>query len=239
MKVQVFIPCFIDQFYPQVGFSVLKILEQAGVEVSYNPKQTCCGQPSFNSGYWAETEQLARKFMRDFPPEMPVVMPSASCAAFVRNDYRKLSADNEFQAQCRWLSANVYELSDFLVNVLQKTDFGAVFEHKVTVHDACSALRAYGLSHELRTLLGKVQGLEIDEMPESGECCGFGGTFSMKMKPISQAMVKRKVENALKTSATHLTSTEVSCLMNIEGFAQKQGVALKVLHFAEILTSGW
>ena len=240
MVVDLFIPCFIDQLYPQTAFNVIKLLEKAGVKVHYNPEQTCCGQPSFNSGYWKETKTLASKFLKDFPGENLIVSPSASCTGFIKNYYTELFKEEEPEfIHCIKLKERVFELTDFLVNKIEFTDFGAVFPHKVCYHDACSALREYGIRKEPRILLSKVKGLELIEMDETEICCGFGGTFSAKFHSISSAMTAQKVENALNTGADYIVSTESSCLLNIGGFINRNKIALKTIHIADVLASGW
>jgi len=240
MTVDLFIPCFIDQLYPDTAFNVVKLLKKAGVEAIYNPEQTCCGQPAFNSGYWKETKVLAEKFIADFPNDRPVVSPSASCTGFIKNYYSGLfkKEDQLFPGYER-LKQNLYELTDFLVNTICFTDFGASFPHKVCYHDACSALREYGIKKEPRLLLSKVKGLELVEMEETDACCGFGGTFSAKFTGISTAMTEQKVANALKTGAEYIVSTESSCLMNMEGYIKKNNIPIIPIHIADILASGW
>ncbi len=236
MDVQLFIPCYIDQFYPQTAFNVIKILEKAGCTVHYNPEQTCCGQPAFNSGYWPETARLAEKFLNDFDYEMPVVSPSGSCTGFVLHHYQKVLKGNEpLLEKHAKLKPQLFELTDFLVNKLDFTDFGAKFPHKVTFHDSCSALREYGVKDEPRTLLSKVKGLELIEMNESETCCGFGGTFAVKNNAISTSMTEMKTRNALETGTEFIISTEASCLMNINGYCSKNKLPIKGIHIADIL----
>ncbi|MBN2167080.1 MAG: (Fe-S)-binding protein [Marinilabiliaceae bacterium] len=238
MIVDLFIPCYIDQMYPSTGWNVVKLLERLEVEVNYNPKQTCCGQPTFNSGYWKQSTKLAQKFITDFPHDRPIVVPSASCGGFVKNHYRKLFEGNDAMlSECDRLERNMYEITDFLVNKLETTDFNATFPHKVTYHDSCSALREYKLTHEPRTLLSKVKGIELIEMEESTTCCGFGGTFMVKFPPISAAMTQQKVENAINTGADYIVSTEASCLMNIESYIKKNNLNIKTIHIADIIAS--
>ena len=239
MTIDLFIPCFIDQFYPETGLNTVKILEKAGVTINYNPNQTCCGQPSFNSGYWKKTLPIAKKFIVDFPNKRPIVSPSASCTGYVKNYFPQLSKEESFLNEHKRLKSNLYELTDFLVNHLKYIDFGAEFNAKVTYHDACTALREYGIKTEPRKLLEKVKGLELVEMNESDVCCGFGGTFSVKMKPISEAMVEQKVQNALDTGAEYIVSTEASCLLNIEGYIKRNKLPIKAIHIADIIASGW
>jgi L-lactate dehydrogenase complex protein LldE len=239
MKVDVFIPCFIDQFYPETAFNFIKVLEKAGCNVNYNPEQTCCGQPSFNSGYWKETKTLAIKFLDDFKNAGLIVAPSASCTGFIKNYYKKVFAeDSNLLALAAELSPRIYEFSDFLVNHIQKVDFGAVFNHRVTFHDSCAGLREYGIKSEPRILLQNVKELELIEMENLTTCCGFGGTFSAKFHHISTAMTEQKVEHALKTGAEYIVSTEASCLMNIEAYIKKQKLPLKTIHLANVLGNG-
>ncbi|TNF42317.1 MAG: (Fe-S)-binding protein [Bacteroidetes bacterium] len=238
MKVDVFIPCFIDQFYPETAFNFIKVLEKAGCEVNFNPEQTCCGQPSFNSGYWKETRTLALKFLNDFREADIIVAPSASCTGFIKNYYRKLFAeDSDWLPKVEELTPRIFEFTDFVVNKLQKTNFGAEFRHKVTFHDSCAGLRECGIKKEPRLLLENVKGLELIEMENLTTCCGFGGTFSAKFHHISTAMTEQKVENALKTGAEYIVSTEASCLMNIEAYIRKQKLPIKTIHLADILAN--
>ena len=238
MTIDLFIPCFIDQLFPETAWNIVKILKKTGVEINYNPDQTCCGQPAFNTGDIKHAKKLAVKFLNDLPDDRPIVIPSASCAGFIRNHYQTIfKNDSRYEEDCRRVAGNVIELTDFLVNHINYTDFGAVFNHKITYHDACSALREYGIKKEPRKLLAKVKGLELVEMEDKETCCGFGGTFMVKFVPISTAMVEQKVHNALKTGAKYIVSTEASCLMNIESYIRKQKLPVKTLHIADILAS--
>lgn len=239
MDIQLFIPCYIDQLYPQTGFNTIKILESAGCKVHYNPEQTCCGQPAFNSGYWKEAGMLAEKFLTDFNSDMPIVTPSGSCSSFVIHHYHKVLSDKPdlLEGHSR-MKNKIYELSDFLVNILKVENLGSKFPHKVTFHDSCSALREYGIKNEPRKLLSHVEGLELIEMEESETCCGFGGTFAVKNSAISSAMVEKKVLNALAIDVEYMVSTEASCLMNINGYCVKNNHSLKGIHLADILASG-
>lgn len=240
MKVDLFIPCFIDQLYPSTAFNVEKLLRRCGVQVRYNPQQTCCGQPAFNSGYWKEARSLASKFLDDFDEAELIVSPSASCASYARNYYHRLfDGDPQKTAQWNSLKPKIFELSDFLVNFLHQTDFGAKFPYRVTYHDACSALREYGIREEPRQLLRQVEGLELAEMEDTETCCGFGGTFAAKFKDISTAMTQQKLENALATGAEFIVSTEASCLMNMESYLRKNKLPLRTIHLADVLTAGW
>lgn len=238
MIVDLFIPCFIDQLYPETGFNTVKILNKLNIEVNYNPNQTCCGQPTFNSGYWDESRELAIKFCKDFPNDRPIISPSASCIGFVRNYYHDLLKDTIYLNDLTRLKKNMFELSDYLVNIIGVTDIGSEFDANITFHDSCSALREYGIRNEPRRLLQNVRGLKIIEMNESDTCCGFGGTFSVKNEAISTAMAQQKVDNALESGADYLVSTEASCILHIESYIKKQQLPIKTAHLADILASG-
>lgn len=239
MVVDIFIPCFIDQVYPETGFNMVKVLEKAGVSVRYNKNQTCCGQIAFNSGFWDHAKAMGEKFINDFSGSQYVVAPSASCVGMVRNYYDEMFYNSALHNEYRLLKKNIFEISDFLVNVLNIKDVGATFNHKITYHDSCAALREYGLKDEPRILLGHVRGLELIEMEESSTCCGFGGTFSVKNEPISTAMAEHKIQQALKTGAEYIVSTDASCLMHQQSFIDKHKLPIKTMHLVDILASGW
>lgn len=237
-EVDIFIPCFIDQLYPDTAFNMVKLLEACGLKVNYNENQTCCGQMAFNGGFWDEAKRLGEKFLTDFNNNRYVVGPSASCIGFVRNNYSKLFHNTGYHLEYKQLVENIFEISDFLVNVIGKTEFGSVFEHKVTYHDSCAALREYKIKDEPRTLLKNVKGLELIEMEDTDVCCGFGGTFAVKYEPISTAMAEQKVENALKTGAEYIVSTDTSCLLHQYGYIKKHKLPIKVAHLVDVLASG-
>jgi L-lactate dehydrogenase complex protein LldE len=235
MEAGIFIPCFVDQVYPQTGMNMVALLEQAGVKVHYNPNQTCCGQMAYNGGYWEEARCVAEKFIRDFMGYPLVVGPSASCVGMVRNYYNGMFDNSAIHNPNRQLGKKIFELTDFLVNQLKFEDFNASFHAKVTIHDACSALREYGLKDEPRRLLSKVRGLEIVEMEGSDVCCGFGGTFAVKHEAIATAMAERKIDSAIKTGAEYIISTESSCLMHMDGYITRNNLPIKVKHIADVL----
>ena len=237
MVVDAFIPCFIDQFYPETAANFIKVLQRLGCEVSYNPEQTCCGQPAFNSGYWKEAKTIATKFISDFESSQLIVSPSASCSGFVKNYYQKLFENEEQNNKAVDIGKRTVEFTDFLVNHLKIVDVGARFPHKVTFHDSCAGLREYGILSEPRKLLSNVKGLQLIEMEESNTCCGFGGTFAAKFHDISTAMTEQKVQNAINTGAEYIVSTEASCLMNMESYIRKQKLPIKTIHLADILAS--
>lgn len=237
MKVQLFIPCFVDQLYPQTAFNMIKLLEKAGCEVSYNPAQTCCGQPAFNAGFWDDAREVCNKFLKDFNANEIIVAPSASCVGFVKNYYSKLFENSSFHNDVKIISKNIFEFSDFLVNRLGFTNFGATLNGKATYHDSCAALRECKIKNEPRQLLTHVKGLEIVEMDDVETCCGFGGTFAVKFEAISIAMAEQKVEHALATGAQYIISTDLSCLMHLQGYINKKNYDLKTMHIADVLVS--
>jgi len=239
MTVDIFIPCFVDQIYPETGMNMVRILEKFDVKVNYNEEQTCCGQMAFNSGFWDEAKEMGEKFINDFPNDRHIVSPSASCVGYVKNYYGKLFFNTGLHLEYKRLQRNIYEFTDFLVNVLKVEDTGATFEHKVTYHDSCAALREYKLKDEPRKLLKNVAGLELVEMADTDVCCGFGGTFSVKHEAISSAMAEQKVNNALDTEADFIISTDSSCLMHQDGYIRKNKKPIKVIHIADVLASGW
>jgi L-lactate dehydrogenase complex protein LldE len=239
MNIQLFVPCFVDQLYPETAFNMIKVLEKAGCNISYNANQTCCGQPAFNAGFWDESREVCSKFLKDFNPDQYIVAPSASCVGFVRNYYSKLFTDSSLHHEVATISKNIYEFTDFLVNVLQVTDVGASLHGKATYHDSCAALRECKIKNEPRQLLNNVEGLELTEMQDVETCCGFGGTFAVKFEPISVAMGEQKVENALATDAQYIISTDLSCLMHLDGYIKGKGHNIKTLHIADVLANGW
>ncbi len=239
MKVQLFIPCFIDQLYPQVAFNTVKILEKAGCTVNYNTQQTCCGQPAFNAGFWGESKDVCTKFVQDFDGADYIVSPSASCAGFVRNNYGKLFENNAYQSPAKKVATQIFELSEFLVKILNVTDLGASFNGKATYHDSCAGLRECNIKAEPRALLSHVNGLELIDMNDNETCCGFGGSFAVKYDTISVAMADQKIDNAVATEAEYIISTDMSCLMHLDGRINHNGQSIKVIHLADVLANGY
>ncbi|MBK8520187.1 MAG: (Fe-S)-binding protein [Ferruginibacter sp.] len=239
MKVQLFIPCFVDQLYPQTAFNMVKVLEKACCEVSYNTNQTCCGQPAFNAGFWDEARDVCSKFIKDFEGADYIVAPSASCVGFVRNYYSKLFENSSQHNTVKDLGKRIYEFSEFLTDVLKIENYGAALNGKATYHDSCAALRECKIKTGPRTLLSYVKGLEMLEMNDVETCCGFGGTFAVKFDAISTAMADQKINNALATGAEYIISTDLSCLMQLEGIIKNKNLPLKTMHLADVLANGW
>lgn len=239
MNVQLFIPCFVDQLYPGTAFNMIKVLEKAGCTVSYNTSQTCCGQPAFNAGFWDEAKSVCTKFIRDFRGDDCIVSPSASCVGFVRNYYGKLFGNSSLHHDVTDIGKRCFEFSEFMLNILKVEDVGAQLKGKATYHDSCAGLRECKIKEEPRKLLSHVKGLELVEMNDVETCCGFGGTFAVKFEAISVAMGEQKVENALATGADYLISTDLSCLMHLQGYIDHKGYKLQTMHLADVLASGW
>ncbi len=239
MNVQIFIPCFVDQLYPQTGFNMVKVLKKAGCTVNYIKEQTCCGQPAYNAGFRDEARAVCAKFLKDFEGQQYIVTPSASCAGFIRNYYTEVFSNSSQLKAAKEMKSHVFELTDFLVNILKVEDLGARFDGKATYHDSCAGLREYGIKEAPRKLLSNVKGLEITEMNDVETCCGFGGTFSVKFETISYAMGEQKALNTNATGAGFLISTDLSCLMHIDGVLKKKSLPVRTMHIADVLASGY
>lgn len=218
---------------------MIKVLEKVGCNVNYNAEQTCCGQPAFNAGYWDQCKEVGEKFIHDFPNDRYIVSPSASCVGMIKNYYPELFHNTALHNEYKTIQKNIFEFSDFLVNVLNVTDVGAKLSAVATYHDSCSALRETGIKKEPRILLENVRGLELREMEDTDTCCGFGGTFSVKYEPIAVGMAEQKIKNAELTKAEMIISTDQSCLMHLNGYLQKQGKPIRLMHIADVLASGW
>ncbi len=238
MEVHIFIPCFVDQLFPSTAFNMVKVLQKAGCTVVYNKNQTCCGQPAFNAGYTGDSCAVAEKFVKDFESAEYIVSPSASCIGFVKNHYEKLLPEKN-KHKLAALQSKCYEFTEFLTEVLTIENFDAVFPAQATYHDSCAALRECGIKEGPRKLLSNVKDLSITEMDDVETCCGFGGTFSVKFENISAAMGEQKVLNAIKAGATHIISTDCSCLMQIQGIIDNKNLELKTVHIADVLAAGW
>ncbi len=225
MRVSLFITCFNDTLFPQTGQAVVRLLERLGCDVDFPLEQTCCGQMHMNSGYAREGAALARRFARVFDDAEVVVTPSASCAGMLRH---QLGADERPQ---------VYELSELLVDRLGVEDVGAYFPHRVTFHPTCHSLRELALGDRPLRLLRAVRGIELVELPQARECCGFGGTFAVKNAEVSSAMVADKVRAVLDTGAEVVCAADNSCLMQIGGALSRQRTGVRTVHLAEVLAS--
>jgi len=239
MIVDIFIPCFMDQVYPETGLNMVKVLERVGCGVNYNPEQTCCGQPAFNAGYWDAAREVGEKFIREFQNDRYIICPSASCVGMIKNYYPEMFHNSAVHNELKNIQKNIYEFSDFMVNVLKITYLGAKLNGVATYHDSCAALREYGIKREPRVLLDKVRGLELKEMQDCETCCGFGGTFSVKFESIAVGMGEQKIKRAQEVGAEYIISTDISCLMHLDGYLKKENIPIKTMHIADVLASGW
>lgn len=239
MRVGLFVTCLIDLMRPEIGFSVVKLIERAGFEVVVPPAQTCCGQPAYNSGERAIARDLAHKMLREFEQYDYVVIPSGSCGGMVAVHYGDLFRDDpELMARYGRLRGKVHELTDFLVNVAKIELPVAEFAGPVTYHDSCSGLRELGIKHEPRALLAQ-KGVAIAEMKGCEHCCGFGGTFAVKYGNISTAIVDEKCENIRASGAQTVVLGDLGCMLNIEGRLRRTGdTTTRVLHIAQVLAEG-
>jgi L-lactate dehydrogenase complex protein LldE len=240
--VDIFIPCFVDQVAPHIGFNMVKVLEKVGCQVNYNPEQTCCGQPAYNAGYFDESREVAKKFLKDFPhKDRYIVSPSASCVGMIRNSYETLFDKNSPHINAyHQVENSTYEFTEFLIDVVGIDRIeGAKLPGIATYHDSCSALRECHIKAGPRQLLQHVEGLELRELIDNETCCGFGGTFAVKFESISVGMAEQKVLHAVETKADYIVSTDYSCLMHLNGYINKNNMAIKAMHIADVLASGW
>lgn len=243
MRVGLFIPCYIDQFYPGAGIATLQLLEKLGVEVCYPPNQTCCGQPMANSGFGHLTTGCNTLFIENFSEYDYIVSPSGSCVLHIREHLH----DHDREAEAKEVAHKTWELTSFLTDVLKVTSLPAKFPHKVGVHHSCHGQRGLMLSQMSElvapgfskpgSLLQMVEGIEIVSLSRKDECCGFGGTFCVAEEAISAKMGQDRVEDHTTHGAEYITSADMSCLMHMEGILRRQNSHVKVLHIAEILNS--
>lgn len=235
----IFISCLVDNFFPEVGVSMVKVLRNLGVTLTFNDSQTCCGQPAFNTGYQDDAREVAINFLDTFRDlETPLICPSGSCTTMVRVFYRDLFRnDPKYREISEKLALNTFEFTDFLVNKLKVVDVGAEYHGKVTYHDSCHLLRELGIESEPRRLIGCVKGVDFVEMDMHDACCGFGGTFSVKLPHVSNSMLEEKVQCAVDSGADVIVSTDMGCLMNMNGYISRNSLDLKTMHIAELLAN--
>jgi L-lactate dehydrogenase complex protein LldE len=237
VRVGLFVTCLVDAVRPEIGFSALKLLEGAGFEVVVPQAQTCCGQPAYNSGDSATARELAEKLLREFEAFDYVVLPSGSCGGQIRLQYLELFRDQpDLKARVERLAGKTYELTDFLVNVAKIDRVPSQFSGRITYHDSCAGLRELGVKAQPRALLAKLAGVELTEMKDCQQCCGFGGTFSIKYGDISGAIVDEKCRNIQATGADAVVLGDLGCILNIEGRLRRIGDdKTRVLHVAQVL----
>lgn len=241
LRISLFITCYNDVLFPETGKSVVRVLERLGHEVEFRPAQTCCGQMHWNTGYLREAVPIIRHFVEVYRDAEMVVAPSSSCVAMMRDHYVKAAEmvhDAALVTEVEALLPRIFEFSEFLVKKLGVEDVGAAFPHKVTYHASCHSMRSLHLGDVPVRLLKKVRGLELLPVENMQECCGFGGTFSIKNADVSSAMLADKVRTVLNTKAEVCTAVDNSCLMHIYGSLHRQRTLVRTAHIAEILASG-
>lgn len=236
-KAQLFITCLGDQFYTSTLQNMTRILENLGVDLVFPAGQTCCGQPLFNNGFEDKTRPIALNFLHAFSEsDAPIIGPSGSCVSMVRNHYPSLfkegTAEHRLAAD---VASRTFEFTEYLVNVLQVTDVGAVYPHKVTYHATCHYLREMGLKREAKALLNSVKGLEFIPLKEEETCCGFGGSFTVTFPEVSRAMTENKVTDIVASGADTVVMCEPGCLMNVAGGLHKAGSKIRAMHIIDLL----
>jgi L-lactate dehydrogenase complex protein LldE len=234
-RVSLFVTCLVDLLFPEVGEATVLLLRDLGVEVDFPDAQTCCGQPAYNSGSPDDARRVARTLLDAFEGAGAVVSPSGSCAAMVRNHFPRLFGGTRDEMRARDLAARTYELSEFLVDVLGIDRLAGSFPARVTYHDSCHGLRELNLSGQGRKLLAGIEGLDLVEMARPQQCCGFGGTFSIRLPEMATAMADDKLEQASATGADVLVGGDAGCLMHLGGRASREGMRLQPMHLAVLL----
>ncbi len=235
-NVSLFIPCLVDLFLPHIGEAVVSLLRRVGMNPIYHQEQTCCGQPAMNGGYRKEARKAAKHFISIFGEDEQVVSPSGSCVCMVKCHYPELLADEpEWRRRAEELAKRIFELSQFLVDVLKVEDLGAAYEGKVAYHESCHILRGLGVSAQPKRLAQAVKGTQMVPLNAAESCCGFGGEFASHYPDISEAMVKEKVENFQASEADLLLVGEPGCLLNIGGYLSRNLPGKRVMHLASFL----
>lgn len=237
-RVSLFVTCMVDQLFPKVGLAMADVLERLGYQLDFPEDQTCCGQPAFNSGYHEEARAVARHLLDTFEKSERIVVPSGSCTSMIVHHFAEIFRDDPATlSRVHSLEKRVWEFSTFLTEVAGVEDVGARFNGVVTFHDGCHALRELGVKQAPRRLLSHVRGLELREMMPAEECCGFGGTFSVKFAELSCAMAQTKIDAIRRTGAGTVVSLDPSCLMQIQGVLSRTGSDIRTMHLAEVLAS--
>lgn len=237
MKVSLFVTCLVDQLWSNIGTSCVAVLRRAGCDVEFDDRQTCCGQPAFNTGYRDEARQVAKRFIEIFEQSTAdaIVSPSGSCVAMVHHFSGLFAEDPRWRERAQAIAARTHELSSFLIRVLKVDDVGASWQGRLTWHDACHGLRDLNIRSEPRKLISNVRGAELVELENAESCCGFGGTFSVKYPEISVAILDQKIEAIECAGVRAVVSGDASCLMQIGGRLSRRGSQVKVMHLAELL----
>jgi len=235
-RASIFVTCIVDQLFPKVGVAMLEVLERIGWQVDFPERQTCCGQPAFNTGFRDEARTVARHFLDVFRDAEYIVVPSGSCTTMIAHHYAELFADEpEWLALSHRIEPRIWEFSKFLLEVARVEEVGAHLERVATFHDSCHGLRGLGIKDGPRRLLSHVRGLTLREMDAAEECCGFGGTFSVKFPGISGGMARTKIDSIMRSGAELVVGVDVSCLLQIQGALSRAGLEIETMHLAEVL----
>ena len=243
-RVQLFVTCVVDQFFPEVGEAAVRVLRALDKQVEFDPSQTCCGQPAFNSGFWNEARPVARRLLGQLDPSVPVVVPSGSCAAMIRNYYRELFADDPVNlSRANALSRNVFEFSEYLSDEIGLSEIESLVQPSVSdiavaFHEACHAKRELRVDSQPKSLIDSVPGLRRVELKQAEVCCGFGGTFAVKYADISGAMLSDKLDNIEASGADVVAACDTSCLIHIQGGLRRRGSYVRAAHIAELVAQG-
>lgn len=239
IQVSMFITCLADSFFPDVGISMVRVLRALNVDVNFPPGQTCCGQVTFNSGYWEDTRGAAKQFIRTFEDSEYIVMPSGSCAGMVRKHYTSLLADEpDWVERAQKTAKKVYEFSEFLVKVVGVENIHGTLQATATYHSSCHMTRELGVTDEPLQVLGQIEGLTLRPLANATDCCGFGGTFAVKEPEVSAAMADEKLEHMLETTADFVIASDMGCVLHLAGRAQRQGRQITFKHVAQVLAEG-
>ena len=236
-RVRLFVSCLVDNFFPEVGEAMLRVLSGMGLEIEFPQNQTCCGQPAFNSGHRKEAEKVARHFLDVFgDSDEAIVCPSGSCVSMVKNYYAELFRnDPEELSRVEEISSSIYEFSEFVFQRKETLSLNSSYKGRVTFHDSCHALRELGISYQPRELIKSISEVELVEMKMADACCGFGGTFSIKYPEVSKSMLQEKTDSIINSGAEAVVSTDMGCLMNIKGLVSRKKLPVKVFHLAELI----
>ncbi|MCG8639825.1 MAG: (Fe-S)-binding protein [Desulfobacterales bacterium] len=235
--VTLFIQCLVDAMYPQVGQSLVQLFEKLDIPVNIPFDQTCCGQPAFNTGYRNGAKTAAKHFIDVFEDSGPIVCPSGSCVDMVRHQYPALFTEGSaWHKRAKQIGTRVFELTEYLVDILEITDVGASFNKRVTYHDSCHLLRNLGVAAQPRELIRHIRDVQFVEMETSEKCCGFGGTFAVKYADISSAILEEKVDHIIAADVDVVVGCDISCLMNIQGMLNRRNSSVQTMHIARLLT---
>ncbi|MDO5760438.1 MAG: (Fe-S)-binding protein [Bacteroidota bacterium] len=235
-EVDVFIPCCVDEFCPQIGFDLISLIEKMGAKVNYNTEQTCCGRVLYDNGNWKEAKRLGEKFLADFSGKNMIVGCSASCLGYIKNNFGKLFYNTSYHNNYKSLSERIMDVSQFILAQKSDCELGAEFPFRVFLHNNCKSLNEYDIQEEVRFILSKVKGLTLVNKEVCDFCCGYGAGLYMYNEPVSTQLAKKKVEKALSLNAEYITSTDATCLMQLENYIQKNEIPnLRTIHLASLL----